>query len=85
MHTWKSPRSFAISSYEGSACDLVTNDLLEVSPLAQRGIASIRPITGRRSLFPASFAHHVVSAPCGMPSSDEGRDGFTVFHSSNFG
>jgi hypothetical protein len=35
LHTWMIPRSFAISSYEGSASFLVTNDLLEVCPLAR--------------------------------------------------
>src|ERR1035441_7815074 len=34
MHTW-SPFSFAISSYEGSTCYLVTNDPLEVCPLSR--------------------------------------------------
>ena len=50
------PRSFAISSCEGSACCFVTNDPLEVSPLSRRNdIATpIRPITGRLLLFPIS-------------------------------
>jgi hypothetical protein len=61
------------------------NDLLEVSLLAQRDdvAISVRPITGRRLLAPASFAQHAANPSCDVPSSCEGRDGFTVFHSSN--
>jgi hypothetical protein len=61
------PRSFAISSCEGSACYLVTNDPLEVCPFARRSnIATpIRSIIERRSLFPASSARQAVSVPCG--------------------
>jgi hypothetical protein len=67
MHTRIAPRSFAISSFEGSDSSLVTSDLLEVSLLAQRGdvAAPIRPITGRPLLFPASSTRHSISAPCG--------------------
>lgn len=63
MHTQIALRSFAISSHEGSASYLVTNDPLEVSPLARRDGAalSIHPITGWRSLFPASSARQLVS------------------------
>jgi len=43
------------------------NDLLEVSPLARwdNVPTSIRPITGRPSLSPASSACRLISVPCG--------------------
>jgi len=61
------PRSFAISSCEGSACYLVTNDPLEVCPFARwSNIATpIRSIIERHWLFPASSARHAVSVPYG--------------------
>jgi hypothetical protein len=48
------------------------NDPLEVSPLARRddGI-SIRPITGRLLLSPASSARQPISVPCGHACLDE--------------
>ena len=60
-------RSFAISSCEGSASSLVTNDPLEVCPFARRSDVAtpVRSITERPSLFPASSARHPVSVPCG--------------------
>jgi hypothetical protein len=66
MHTQIALCSFAISSYEGFASFLVTHDRLEVCLFAQRGdvAASIRFVTKRRSLFPASSARHPRSAPC---------------------
>jgi len=65
MHTRIALRSFAISSYEGSACCFVTNDLLEVCLLAQQSdvVTPIRPITGRHSLVPASSTCHPISGP----------------------
>jgi hypothetical protein len=41
--------------------------------------APIRPITGRHSLSPASFARGVIGSSCDGLSSEEGRIGFTVF------
>jgi hypothetical protein len=58
-------RSFAISSFEGFASSLVTNDPLEFGPLARQSIAPIRSITERPSLSPASYACHPHSPPCG--------------------
>jgi hypothetical protein len=60
------PRSFAISSYEGSVCCFVSNDLLEVGTLARQGniTTPIRPITGQPSLFPASSACTPHSVSC---------------------
>jgi len=55
MHTRRIPRSFAISSCDGSACFLVLHDLLEVCPLiAEKLPLPIRSITERPLLFPAS-------------------------------
>ena len=67
MHTRIDPRSFAISSCEGSTSFLVTNDPLEVCPFARRGDVAtpIRSITERPSLSPASSARHPLSVPCG--------------------
>src|SRR5213082_2052274 len=67
MHTWLAPRSFAISSYAGSARFLVTNDPLEVCPFARRSDVAtpIRSITERPSLSPASSARHHLGVPCG--------------------
>ena len=60
MHTRIALRSFAVSSCEGSASFLVTNDPLEVCPFARRSDVAtpIRSITERPSLFPASSARH---------------------------
>ena len=61
MHTRPVPRSFAISSYDGSACFLVLHDLLEVCLLiAEKLPLPIRPITERLLLFPASSPHKPV-------------------------
>jgi hypothetical protein len=56
MHTLCVLRSFAISSYAGSACFLVIHDQLEVCLLiAEKLPLLIRSITERPLLFPASF------------------------------
>jgi len=49
------------------------NDLLEVGPLArQDNVAiSIRPITARHLLSPASSARQLIGAPCGYACLDE--------------
>src|SRR5437867_6266811 len=86
MHTWLTPRSFAISSCAGSARFLVTNDPLEVSPFARRDDVAvpIRPITERHWLFPASSARHLNSAPCGDTCLTARRDaGFILSHSND--
>ena len=73
------------SSFEGSTGSLVTNDLLEVGPLARRSDVAtpIRPITGRHWLSPASFARHPVSASLRRPASQRRDVGFTMFRSSD--
>jgi hypothetical protein len=67
MHTQIALCSFVISSYKGFASFLVTNDLLDVSPLSRSGnvVTRIRSITEQLSLFPTSSARHPFSAPCG--------------------
>jgi len=50
------------------------------------GATSIRPITGRPSLAPASFTRCVVRLPCGFPSQNQRvgeHNGFTTFRVCN--
>ena len=44
---------------------------------------SIRPITGRLSLFPHSFTRHPFGLPYGFLPDARGNDGLTVFRVSN--
>jgi hypothetical protein len=70
MHTRFVPRSFAISSYDGSACFLVLHDPLEVCLLvAEKLPLPIRPITGPPLLFPASSPRKPVGDSCEALSS----------------
>ena len=82
MHTRITPRSSAISPHEGSTGVLVKLDPLEVSPLSRLSdvTTSIRPITGRRWLFPASSVRHPNSAPCGVTYL--GEAGGRIYHVS---
>jgi hypothetical protein len=80
MHTQFDPRSFAISSLDGFASFLVTNDPLEVSPLARQSNALIRSITERPSLSPASSACHPSSPPCGAACLPQAQAGCQVCH-----
>jgi len=87
MHTQFDPRSFALSTCEGSARSLVTNDQLEVSPFARRDDIAIpiRSVTERHLLSPVSSACHPVSVPCGRAClRTERRDvGFTMLDLSD--
>ena len=76
--------SSAFPSEGGSPDVLVMRDPLEVSPLSRgvmlpNGTTPIRPITGRRSLFPTSSARCAVPFPCGQDTGKvmPGRNGFT--------
>ncbi|OQC73322.1 MAG: hypothetical protein BWX44_01534 [Spirochaetes bacterium ADurb.Bin001] len=71
---------------EGSACVLVTRNLLEVCPLSRRGdlTAPIRSITERLSLGPAILCPALQQPVlrCGLPPGRR-SSGFTVFRSRN--
>src|SRR5450631_4566694 len=80
MHTRRVPRSFAISSLDGSACSLVLHDLLEVCLLiAEKLPLPIRPITERHLLFPASSLRKPVGDSC-EALSQIFRGGLRGFH-----
>jgi hypothetical protein len=82
MHTQDVLRSFVVSSCEGSESSFVIHDQLEVCLLSQRNDVAIpiRSITERPSLFPASHARYLNSAPCGDACSPGERDvGFILF------
>jgi len=81
MHTRRVPRSFAISSLDGSACSLVLHDLLEVCLLiAEKLPLPIRPLTERLLLFPASSPRKPVGDSCEAlsPIFRGGQRGFHV-------
>ena len=81
VHTRRVPRSFAISSYDGSACFLVLHDLLEVCLLiAEKLPLPIRSITERPLLFPASFPRKPIGDSCEAlsPISQGGLRGYHV-------
>jgi hypothetical protein len=80
MHTRRVPRSFAISSYDGSACFLVLHDLLEVCLLTAGKLPlPIRSITERPLLFPASSPRKPVGDSC-EPLSPASRGGQRGYH-----
>src|SRR2546428_236082 len=64
MHTWTNPCSFAISSCEGSTSCLVTNDPLEVSPLARRGDVAT-PVRPALTLAVAATSSRLPPRPIG--------------------
>ena len=56
-------------------------EVCELSPevMLLAGSTSIRPITGRHSLFPRCYARSPIGTPYGLLSQRESY-GFTVFH-----